>query len=485
MSEQPTRKVFISYAWSSQEHQGSVIQLAERLVANGVDVILDVWDVKEGHDLISFMERMVTDGSIEKVLIVCNSVYAQKANNRKGGVGTESQIISPEVYAKLDQSKFIPVLFEHDDEGNACLPTFLKTRLYIDLSSVEKSYENFEQLLRAIFDQPQHRKPKLGTPPIHIFSSGTAQSSTRYHLQRVRDAVTNGAPQSIALVRDYLRRKVEELESFRVDVANVTDVDELIVASIRDMLPYREEMVELFSLVAEYRNEPDSYDELAEFFQSALGYHLFPKNRSSWMPLSADNFRFITYELFLYLIATLIKAKRFAEANRFLGREFYVEDPHGNDRFWSFARLMPHLESLEQLRKRRLELNRISLTADLLHDRATRTDIKFAELNEADVVLFLRNRLCQAELRDGYWLPLTVIYRATNGGPSKLFRMSESNGHFSNLKVLLGVSPQASGSSLEEQYLAGGGERQLSFGSRSWPISIRSIIPFDKLGTRP
>lgn len=52
MNENP-RKVFISYSWVVQAH---VVELAERLVANGIDVILDVWDLKPGHDKYAFME---------------------------------------------------------------------------------------------------------------------------------------------------------------------------------------------------------------------------------------------------------------------------------------------------------------------------------------------------------------------------------------------------------------------------------------------
>ena len=34
-------KVFISYSWSSSEHEDFVLKLAERLVTDGINVILD------------------------------------------------------------------------------------------------------------------------------------------------------------------------------------------------------------------------------------------------------------------------------------------------------------------------------------------------------------------------------------------------------------------------------------------------------------
>ena len=81
--------------------------MAKRLCSDGVDVVLDKWDLKEGNDKYVFMEQCVTDPEIKKVLIICDKVYAEKANTRKGGVGDETVIISSEVYGKAKQEKFI------------------------------------------------------------------------------------------------------------------------------------------------------------------------------------------------------------------------------------------------------------------------------------------------------------------------------------------------------------------------------------------
>src|ERR1700677_5032674 len=89
-------KVFISYSWTSPGHQERVRQWAERLLADGIDVVLDVFDLKEGHDKFVFMEKMVTDPTITHVLMFCDVRYTEKADARAAGVGTESQIISRE-----------------------------------------------------------------------------------------------------------------------------------------------------------------------------------------------------------------------------------------------------------------------------------------------------------------------------------------------------------------------------------------------------
>ena len=88
-------KLFISYCWSSPEHEAWILQLAEELVSQGIDVILDEWNLRPGYDAHAFMESMVTNSSVTKVLMICDQLYAGKSNTRSGGAGIEAQIITP------------------------------------------------------------------------------------------------------------------------------------------------------------------------------------------------------------------------------------------------------------------------------------------------------------------------------------------------------------------------------------------------------
>jgi len=135
-SEEHPPRVVISYSHKPDEHAERVLAIAQRLASDGVDVEIDKWSVREGHDLNAFMERMVTDPAVTKVLIFSNKSYAEKANARQQGVGTEAQILSAELYGKVQQEKFIPVVCEFEN-GQASLPAFLKGRLYVDFSSAE------------------------------------------------------------------------------------------------------------------------------------------------------------------------------------------------------------------------------------------------------------------------------------------------------------------------------------------------------------
>ena len=143
-------KVFISYAWGTKEYQDKVLAFATQLTGDGIEVVIDKWDLSEGNDTFAFMEKCVTDDTITNVLMLIDPVYAQKADAHSGGVGTETQIISPKVYGEVTQDKFIPIVFERDESGNVCKPTYLQGRLHFDLSTEEKYDEEYMRLVRAL-----------------------------------------------------------------------------------------------------------------------------------------------------------------------------------------------------------------------------------------------------------------------------------------------------------------------------------------------
>ena len=168
--------VFISYSWSSDDYQKRVVNLATHLKRDGIEVTLDVWHLKKGQDKYAFMERCISDPSIDKVLILCDKKYAEKANDHKGGVGDETAIITPQVYGKTDQNKFIPVVMERDEENQPYLPIYLKSRMYEDLSS--ETEESYRSLVQTIYDVKEYEEPSLGNTPEWVLNKNTNSTSS-------------------------------------------------------------------------------------------------------------------------------------------------------------------------------------------------------------------------------------------------------------------------------------------------------------------
>lgn len=147
-----------------------MLDLAIRLVNDGIDIVLDKWELKAGHDSYAFMESMVTDPTVTKVIMICDQAYVTKANARAGGVGTEGQIISPELYGKVAQNKYAALVTEVDDRGHRHLPMFYKGRIYFDFVSADAFEVQYEALLRWLADKPLFVKPSVGRLPEKILT---------------------------------------------------------------------------------------------------------------------------------------------------------------------------------------------------------------------------------------------------------------------------------------------------------------------------
>ncbi len=199
-------RLFVSYSWSSPDHETRVLRLATDLRESGVDVILDKWDPREGHDAHAFMEKMVTDPEIKKVVLVCDKAYVEKTDERTGGVGTEAQIISPEIYEKQDQDKFVAIVTERDEHGKLYLPVYYRSRIYIDMSDPSTVAENFEKLLRWVHGQPLHKKPALERVRHRQNQKGDSQGSQK--VIQAMSWVKGGQPWMTRPYSEDLRERV-------------------------------------------------------------------------------------------------------------------------------------------------------------------------------------------------------------------------------------------------------------------------------------
>ncbi|MGF1631246.1 MAG: toll/interleukin-1 receptor domain-containing protein [Kiloniellaceae bacterium] len=433
-------KAFISYSWTTPDHEARVLQLATDLRESGVDVILDKWDLKEGHDAHAFMESMVTDPHIRKVIMICDRAYKEKADGRKKGVGTEAQIISKELYDKKSQDKFVAVVTECDHEGEPFLPIYYAARIYIDLSDPATHGTEFERLVRWIFDKPLYQKPPIGQKPLYLSSDQRVALGTSASFRRTAEALRNGRPYAHSALSDYLEILVAELGKFRVD-PSADPFDDAVVQNIEAFLPYRNEVIELFLDVAKDVHTEVYWRPVHRFFESLIPYMHRPEGVSSWHTHQFDNFKFIIYELFLYAIAALIRYEQFEFANHLLTSDYYVAQntDHGSDVMIPYTVFSNEIGSLEN-RNHRLKLGRASLRADLLRQRATGVGINFRELVQADFILFIRSELHFSNSLSRWW-PVTLIYVERHSqAPLEVFARSKSRTYFEQAKLLLGIA---------------------------------------------
>jgi hypothetical protein len=192
-AEQPEPlAVFVSYSWASDQHIAWVTNLARRLRANGVDVHLDRWDVRLGHDLNLFMERYADPSS--RILVVLSDDYGPKADRRglqHSGVGTETTIVSPTVYRDLGGNRVVPVVPDSGTvEEDPIVPTYLVGRNWIDFRG---NYEAaYERLLRDLYGMPLEAAPQLGPNPFIGRTEAQATAAIRNDPARWHDVRSSG-----------------------------------------------------------------------------------------------------------------------------------------------------------------------------------------------------------------------------------------------------------------------------------------------------
>jgi hypothetical protein len=153
-------KAFISYSHDNLDHKKWVNELATKMRNNGIDAILDQWELMPGGDLPHFMETNLE--SSDYIVMVCTESYVKKANEGKGGVGYEKMIITSNLLQNIDQNKIIPIIRQ---SGTSTIPTFLKTKLYLDFSKSSEFEFSFDELIRRMHNSPLLKKPKVGNNP--------------------------------------------------------------------------------------------------------------------------------------------------------------------------------------------------------------------------------------------------------------------------------------------------------------------------------
>lgn len=318
MQEDKIPKIFISYSWSSD---ALVMPLAERLVAHGVDVVLDKWDLKEGQDKYTFMEQCVNNPDITKVLIICDKAYAEKANSRTGGVGDETVIISSEVYGQMKQEKFIPIIAERDEEGNTFVPTYIKTRIYIDLSNEDTYEAEYEKLLRNIYEKPLYSKPKLGKRPEWLDEEKTNLFSLTDLIRQIKGATTQKKQQSC--VNKFIDEYITTLKSYFVQ--RIKD-GKAVFDRFAETKPVRDVFLDFIPALAD--TELSFSDVMCGAFEKM--YNTLTNGKGFETETFSTNdrdyeiYKILIWELFICTIAYLRHIEDYKEINGMLTNTYFL-----------------------------------------------------------------------------------------------------------------------------------------------------------------
>ncbi len=480
LQEDGIPKIFISYSWGSSD---LVLELAQRLVAHGVDVVLDKWELKEGQDKYAFMERCVNDPEITKVLIICDEAYAQKANDRTGGVGDETVIISSEIYGNMRQEKFIPVIAEKDEEGQPYVPTYIKTRIYVDLSDAEKYEAEYEKLLRNIYEKPQFVKPKLGKRPEWIDNETADFFPLKDLIRQIRGGNTDVKRRSCTA--RFQIAYIDALKQFYEKGSTPERKYELFLNTkvIRD---YFLEFVETIS-----ETEIDYAEVLTDFFETMYNrltcIKTFEPNEGSASGDEMDVFKNLIWELFICVIAFMRHIKDYAAIHVMLTHIYFLETSifGGSIKQNNYTVFRHYSRVIEEHYKPNTEMkNKFTLRGDVICNQREKLPIYTSEaIAEADLFLY---QVCNAyELaedesswREPCWFPTLYVYAKNR--PIEWQKM-KSRQFCKKMKTLFGVKSIEELKSVVEKCVY---DSQMKY-SGSWDAApaILNSIKVEEIGT--
>lgn len=431
-SSSPTQpKIFVSYRWTSPDHEHWVLKLATSLRGDGIDVILDKWHLHEGQDTLVFMEQMVSDPSVVKVLLICDQAYVERANSREGGVGTEAQIVSASVYKKTDQSKFAAVVTELNADGQPYLPHYMATRLYFDMSSLEAEAINYDKILRWVFGKPFHALPPIGEAPKFLDTTYAAGSSIVRANRRPSQSALLPA-QLTSQASELLTFVAEEARSFIRNLADEPHPENAAYDGIKATFPVLENVNSALLDLVKSRDQ-QSVDTIHGFFEKIFSFWDYHPMNVRSTQLDNDAYHFFGENALVSFVAIAMQERAFDLAADVLSTPFFKprQDEKTGDAV-SYVKFRAYLRSLE-IRNQNMKLNRLSLHADLLAEHHEHSSVPFNYFMEADLTLFVRGLIST----NAQWYPDSAIYLGDTYGALPTYARATSTRVYEKLKPLL------------------------------------------------
>ena len=443
MQQVSVPKIFISYSWSSPEHEEWVLELAENLIKDGIDISLDKWELREGDDPIMFMESMVNDPTITKIIMIIDGKYTDRANQRHGGVGTESTILSQELYSKRDKNKVVAVIAEPD----APKPTFYAGRLHVDLSNPERYAEEYEKLVRWAYDKYKYEKPKLlGSAPSFIVAENDQVvlfTNTQYRM--AIDALEKGRNNASSLVKQYLDKLYLELPKFSLSKED-SNTEDAFKQRLEHFQPHLYEFKKIVDAVCTHSNDPKIFKHFRSFLESLLKLLTVIPNQDGRLISDLELFSFLNYQFFLSLVTILIKNEEFKELKEILD-ELYMLPENFHDQYLlekKYATFNIFVPKEYSFIKKTLKPRHYSALGDLVKDYSDNQIISFEEVCEADAFLFIKSLTYSVKDNDFHikrWWPHVSFYIARNRYQAlRVFVKSERSTYFDEIKNVLSVT---------------------------------------------
>ncbi len=227
-------------------------------------------------------------------------------------------------------------------------------------------------------------------------------------------AVENDKPNQELLVRKFMEYLVDQLDAIAPDFKEPVG-DQMIIDSIDKTVDIAVEFSRLAEMIASMKAS-DAAMSLYKGFEEIINRYSTPDGfEGRFYELAFDFYKFIGHEFFVIFFSFLIREQRWDIVAETLSEYFYCKNPYTHKyETRPFTEISSYLKSL-RYRNQRLNLNRVSIHADLLNERHTEGKLSkivpMEQFIDAYFFLFIRAEINKSEEHLlMYWNPFIFIY---------------------------------------------------------------------------
>lgn len=147
-------RVFISYKWESTAHVEWVRKLATDLRTQGIDAILDQWEVRLGDSLSTYMSTMIGSATAVLFIVTPGLVASMEADQGQGGAIQFEVQMSIARHLHGESIRLIAAYRSGSD-----IPLQFRDNLYVDFRNDAQYDESLARLVSDLLGEKQ--KPAL------------------------------------------------------------------------------------------------------------------------------------------------------------------------------------------------------------------------------------------------------------------------------------------------------------------------------------
>ena len=399
-------------------------KLASQLIAAGIDVQLDAWELKLGQDVYAYKEKAINNPFYKHVLLVFDEAYYNRVQAGTAEKQLETQLTRMEIYQDVKQTRIIPIVHLKQEHKNL-LPLSIRSRHFLDFSN----YENAQlHLLHTIYQVSS--KPDLGNTPVNL---EPFYFSAAPYLDIIQQQPTRINQQGRLFFEDFLAKMRQVSGNY--EYLKTAWKEFLEYVSIKDLEP----SFNAGSLI-------ECLEELGKMKQE--------EERE-------ENFSLVVHELFLMAIAIGFKARNFSFLGNLLQGN-YIGVQAENSSFVVF-----NVWSATALSQWKIE--RAGAITEQLQQQMT-PHFSIEQLVEADL-------LCHyiALMKQQTWIPFFAPYIKATTYPISWLKKLSIKKFFHKTKQLYGVEQEKDfEKSMNRAYLH---FSQLEFWPYTAVYTLEQVIP--------